>query len=372
MKKFFALFLIMTLLLEGCWDQKVYEKTGFILQVGIEASSKDNNLLISYSDPVVEPDSKEQVEVIYSDEENLLREFREDSRKISAKLLEGGKIQQVLISSSLAEKGINNLLEVFEREPTIPVIARLVITDGSPKELIEKAQTFGDKPRPAFYVHQLIDNNIAESYVPQMEISQFTTQYYSPGLDPIVPLVKLEFHKGKGIEVEGAALFSSDKMVGKINTWETVLLISMMGKLKSSVYINKSIADPGYNNGKRGCAFNISKAKRKLKVQVVNNAPVVNISLKFNGVMKELYWNGIKDLSSQKSIENLLANEIKKNCEHIIEYTKSVRCDCLGIGDYVRAKYNPYWQKIEWNDVYPFVKFNIDVNVNITNYGVIH
>lgn len=372
MRKLCAILLIMTLFMEGCWDQKIYEKTGFILLVGIEASSNPDNLFITYSSPVVEAKAEEDVEIVYSKEENLLREFREDSRKISSKLLEGGKIQQILISDSLAAKGIGNLLEIFEREPTNPSIAYIIISEGSPNEMMLKSKTFGDKPRSGFYTHQLIQNNIQQSFAPETQVFQFTSQYLSPGLDPIAPLVKLQFDKGKGIEVTGSALFSDDRMVGKINTWQTSLLLTMMGKLRSSVFVDKSLYDPGYKNGKRGCAFTIDKAKRKLKVHMIENKPAADIFLKLSGSIGELYWNGVSDIRNQESLEKLLAEDIKQNCQQVIKYTQEVGCDSLGIGDYVRAKYNSYWESVDWDKIYPFVKFNINVSVNITNHGVIH
>ncbi len=372
MKALLCLILSMCLLLEGCWDQKVYEKTGFILQVGIEGSTNENKLTITYSSPVVEPKAKEEVEVISSDDENLLREFREDSRKISSKLLEGGKIQQILISDSLATKGISSLLEVFEREPTNPSISYVVIVEGSPKEMIEKAQNFGDKPRPAYYLNQLIQNNIQLSYVPEMPIYRFTSIYFSPGIDPIAPFVSLQTNKGKGIEVTGSALFSGDKYVGKIDTQQTMLLLSMMGKLKSSVYIDKSFTYEDCPNGKRGLAYNVSKVKRKLDIELIQDTPTVNIKLNYTGSLGEFHWNAIPDEKSQIVIEEALKKDIENNCKLLLKKLQSTNCDALGVGDYVRAKYNNYWKSIDWYTTYPTVKFNVNVKVTIGNHGVIN
>lgn len=369
-KRLITIILIFTTFLEGCWDQTIYERTGFILQVGIEPSN--NNLLITYTDPVVEPKSKEKVEVIYGSKENLLREFREDARKISSKMLEAGKVQQVLISDSIAAKGINNLLEIFERDPTTSIIAYVVVVEGSPRNLMEKAQSFGDKPRPAFYIHQLIEDNVEQSYVPDTQIHRFTTTFFSPGIDPITPIIKLQYDKGKGIEVTGSALFSEDKMVGKIDTNQTLLLLSMMGKAKKSVYVSKHFENPGYNNGKRGCAIGIRKVKRKVNVYLENNIPIADIALNFDGSLNEMHWNSIPDLEAQKNIEKTLETEIKKSCEQVLTYTQKVHSDPLGIGDIIRAKYNSYFENVNWKNVYPSVKFNVNVKLNISGHGVIN
>ncbi|WP_027626108.1 Ger(x)C family spore germination protein [Clostridium lundense] len=374
MKKLIVVLIVLSVFLQGCWDQKIYENTGFVLQVGLEPSSNDqDNLLITYSIPVVEPNAKEQIEVIYNSNEKILREFREDARRISPKLLEGGKVQQILISESLAAKGgISNLLEVFERDPSNPSVAYVAIVDGSPKNLIKTAQTFGDKPRPAFYVNQLIEHNIKLSYVPDTQVHLFTTDFFSPGIDPIAPILKIQFDKGKGVETIGTALFSGDKFVGKIDTKDTLLLLSMMGKAKKSTYINSSLENLGNNNVKKGCAFNISKVKRKIGTYVIANTPAVDINLDFKGSLSELYWDAIPDKAAQKNIEKILANEIEKSCKKVLKYTQEVGSDPLGIGDIVRAKHNSYWKSVDWNKVYPHVNFNINVNVHILHHGNIN
>jgi spore germination protein len=160
----FLLIIIMTINLSGCWDQKIYEKSGFVLQVGFEPTNA-KDMLISFTLPVVDTTAKERTELIYSNAD-MLREFREKARKTSAKVVEGGKIQQFLIEDTLASKGINNLLEVIERDSTDPPTAFVLITEGSPKEMFEELQGFEDKPAPAFYIHDLIRSNIKSAYIP--------------------------------------------------------------------------------------------------------------------------------------------------------------------------------------------------------------
>jgi spore germination protein len=354
----------------GCWDQKIYENSGFVLQVSFE-TSKQGKLLMSFITPVVDPNAKDFTEFFY-DKANLVREFREKARRVSDKLLEGGKIQQVLISDSLAQKGINNLLEVVEREPTDPPIASVVIVEGSPIKLMEAAKQFTDKPpRPAFYVLKLIRNNIESGYIPETRIYQFSTAYFAPGIDPIAPMIKLRTYDGKGIEVTGSALFKGDKMAGKIDTQKTSLLLAMMGKLKKTTYISNKIPETPSENGKEGCAVGITKVKRKLSVKMLDHLPVANISLVFNGVISEVNWNILQDESTQKSIEDKLSSEIKENCEEILKYTQQVGSDPLGIGDIVRAKYNNDWENADWDTAYSDVIFHVTVKVNISNHGAI-
>lgn len=354
----------------GCWDQKIYEDIGFILQVGFETNG-EGKIRMSYLLPVVEPNAQDISEIIYSDD-NLLREFREESRKLSNQLIEGGKIQQLVISDDLAYKGINNLLEVIEREATNPPSCFIVIAEGSVIQMAEAARQFTDKPRrPAIYIKQLIENNAALSYIPESRIFEFTTRYFSPGIDPVAPIIKLRLNGGKGIEVRGTALFAGDKMVGKIDTEKTPLLLAMMGKMKHTQFTARSVSEDYSENEKKYAAIALNNVKRKLSVKIINNKPVVDINLNFNGSLSEYQWNKKYNEQLQKSIQNKIAAEIEQNCYYILNYTKEVGSDPIGIGDIVRAKYNSYWQQVKWENAYKATVFNVKVKLNITNHGVI-
>ena len=368
--KFFIIIILIPLLLTGCWDHKAYERIGFILQVGIE-SSEDKKLLVSYTSPVTDPKKSEQVELV-SSKVGLLREFRENSKRLSAKSLEAGKVQQVVISSSLAEKGIRNLLELFERDPTNPAIAYVIISEGSPRTLFDFSQKLGDKPRPSFYLNQLIENNLKFSVCPNTTIFNFSVDDFAPGIDPIVTMVKIENEEGKGIKIDGTALFSGDKMVGKINPKETSLILAMKGKMKVAEYIFTSIGAPkNDDSGKTGAAVLLYKPKRKIDIKIKNHIPVVKISLKFKGDYDEHEWDHMDKKDVQEKYEKLMAEELKNECMKVLKYTQEVGSDPIGIGDMVRAKEYSFWKQYKWEEVYKGITFELDVSVDIVRYGVI-
>lgn len=368
--KGYIIIILIALFFTGCWDQKIYERIGFILQVGIE-SSEDKKLLVSYTSPVTDPRKSEQVELISSNV-GLIREFRENAKGISAKSLEGGKTQQVVISSSLAEKGIENLLEIFERDPANPAIAYVIICEGSPRKLFDVSQKLGDKPRPGFYLSQLIENNSGTSNCPNTSVFDFSVENLAPGIDPLTPIVKIEGEQGKGIRVGGAALFSGDKMVGKINPKETSLVLAMKGKMKRTEYIFKSIGPPENDNtGKSGAAVVLSKPKRKIDIKIENDLPVAKISLKFKGDYDEHEWNHIDKKDIQEKYEKLMGEELKNECMKVLKYTQEVGSDPIGIGDMVRAKNYSFWKQHKWEEVYKGITFEVEASVDIDRYGII-
>lgn len=368
MKKLIILLLmIISITLTGCWDQKIFEDIGFVLQIGVE-SSKDNKLLVSLVYPVINIENKNQANMDVNKVTDL-REAREKSRMTSSQTLEAGKVQQILLSKEIAKKGVHNLFEITERDPTNPALAFVVVVDGSPKELIKKLMTFKDKPRPSFYINKLLEGNVKDSYIPETRVYNFDIAYFAQGLDPITPLIKLETDK---VKVIGSALFSEDRMVGSIDTRQTSLLLAMMNKIKKTEYISSTTDFMEENEKvKRGIALLLRDSKRKIDIKIKDNKPVINISLRFNGVLDEFKWDRTNIPEQQNKLENILCKEIENECIKIIKYMQNVGSDPIGFGDIIRAKYNSYWNSIDWKKAYKDAEINVDVKLNVVSHGVI-
>ncbi|SNT22416.1 spore germination protein [Anaerovirgula multivorans] len=364
MKKIW-IFILVPIILTGCWDQRIYEKVGFILNMGIEKTD-DDMMLISFTNPVVGIQQQGEVEMITTIA-NSLREAREDGRLVSPKNLEGGKIQHILVSYDMAEGGIFNLLELFQRDPINPALALIVVVDGSPKELIEKSLTFGDKPRSAYYISQLLENNIRNGYIPDTRIYNFDIAYFAPGLDPITPMIKLE---PNGIKITGTALFSEDKKVGRIDTKMTSLLLAAMGRLGSATYLTSNYFDEDQGM-KFQTAVLLRHVKRKFDIEVREGKLAVNMKLSFDVTLDEYKWDRTDEAINQKTLEETIAKAMKADYVQLFNHMQDIGSDPVGIGDMVRAKHNDYWRSIEWKEAYKHAEINIDVKVDIKQHGVI-
>lgn len=365
--KAIALFIACTFILTGCWDQKVFEKLGLILSNGIEKSS-DGKLLVTYVYPVIGGKEKDAVDAAFT-EASLLRSGREHIRNEAPKLIESGKIQQVLISEELAKNGIHDILEIYQRDVAIPAISTVVVVEGSPKELLEKGMNFKNKPRISYYILQMLENNYMISNIPDTKVFDFDIDYYAPGIDPVVPKIKLEKEL---IRITGCALFSNDKMVGKLNNLDTIMLMGMKGKIKNTFLAIESKQYTSLNPNKYGIAMVLSTKKRKINIDFNEEGiPVINIYLKYECVLNEYKWNETNNKTEQKKIEKELSKQLTSMCNKTIKKMQAVNSDPIGLGNIIRAKYYKYWQSIDWKEVYPKAKINTNVNVEITKTGII-
>ena len=360
--------LIFTLLQSGCWDQKIFEKIGFILQTGVELS-ENNKIVYTINMPEVDPYAKEKVEVL-STTTNLIKEAKDKLILSSGKNLEGGKNQELYFSKEIARNGLDEYLEYFLRSPESSLIASLVVVEGSPKELIEYSKDFRDKQRPSFYVNDLLDEAIKNSFTVESKIYQYSILSHSRTIDPTATYIGYDKN---GITVLGAALFNGDKMVGTINTKQAAMLNSLVGKKNTIHYsYNGTYAQRAQNNKKNGASIDMKLKKRKVKVKTTADKVTIDIDLKFKGAVIE-YLSGL-DLSNPKDkklFEADVSNYITSDCADLVAYLKDIGADPVGFGEMMRAKHNKYWKTKNWKDEYKRAEINVNAKLDIEFFGAI-
>lgn len=367
LRKSLTIIMICILTLTGCWDQKIFEQVGLILTVGIEKTD-NNKILLSYTYPVIGGSIDDAVG-LDSVATNIIRGGRELIRYRAPRNMEGGKVQQVLISDELAKLGIHDLLEIFQRDVTLPAISYIVIVEGSPKELIVEGSKLKDKPRISFYTYQLLENNVKLSNIPNTKVFDFDINFFAPGLDPVTPMIKF---KKDYIEITGSALFSEDKMVGKLNQKQTIVLLGIMGQTKNTDFVYEDPSLKTENKVKYGLAITLRKPKRKISFDFDEEGkPIIDISLKYECVLDEYKWNKTDEAEEQKKLEEELSKHIESLCNETVKVLQEVNSDPIGFGNMVRAKYYDYWKSIEWKEMYPEAKIKVDVKVEIVKEGII-
>lgn len=326
-------------------------------------------MLYSITTPVTTEDAKEKVEILDVTGKDLMRESKEVLRSVSGRKLMAGKSQHVYFSKEIAQKGINEFLGIFIRDPDNPMQANLVVVDGSPMEMLKMGLNLEDKPRPAFYVSSLLKDARDTAIAVETRLYDFSILQYSKTIDPVLPFVRYGENE---IEIAGSALFDTDKMVGVINRKQTILLNLLTGEKNNGRYNLKAV--PGDNGGNilHGASVMIVESKSKKEIELKEGMePKAKITLKLKMRLEEYTGGGRMDEEkAKKSLEEQLAMEMKSDCEELFKYMQSVGADPIGFGEMVRSKYNEQWKSMDWKEKYREMETDIKVEVMIRSYGV--
>lgn len=357
-----------TVFLCGCWDQKIFEKTGFVLQIGLELN-EDKDLLYSLTMPVVEEEIEQKIEIL-STTTPLLREARDKIRNSSGKKIEGGKTQQIHFSRELAERGIGDLLDVFIRSPENPLLANITVVDGSPLEMFEMGLEYKDKTRVAFYVSDLINDARERTAAPEVRVYDFAIMQHCKTIDPIAIYMRYD---EKEIEILGTALFKADKMVGNLDIVKSGILNALMGKKINFGYYYREDNQNKQDEIKSGIALLFKLVKRKVEIDTTGDKSKISISLDYISTLDEYDdKHHLDDSKNKKEVEEKVSKSMKNDCEETLSYLQDIGADPIGFAEMLRSKENAYFKTIDWEKKYPEIEFDVDVKVTIETQGAIN
>ncbi len=168
-----------------------------------------------------------------------------------------------------------------------------------------------------------------------------------------------------GIENIGLAVFKSDKLVSKLNTTETLCNLIVTNKLKNC---RLSIPDPE-DETKAIDLYLTLESSPKIKVDILNGTPYVNIKLKMNSRISSI--NQIsKHVTDERidKIEESLSHYLKSNMlNYLYKTSKEFHSDISGIGKFAIANFktSSEFEEYNWLDNYENAFFQVDASVKL-------
>ncbi len=342
--------------LVGCLDKKILDDVQLATLVGYDLIEDDLIQATAVAPQYKRDNSVENL--AFTASSTLSKEIRDKLDRQSSRPFVSGKIVVSLYSIELAKKGIAELIDTFERDPSVGSRLYLVIAEGDMnKEL--KVQ-FGDIDNGMFLT-KMIEHNIQNGMIPKTNLHQFTKSLYDEGSDPFLPYLKLQ---GKKTNIEGIALFDDDKYVG---------LLSAEDSFVFKILVEKSSTDSTFavkmgEGDEEATVYNMS-SDRKFEVRDPMTSPHIKIKIDTKSTIRE--YSG-KDITKDiiRDIEKKLEEDVKTKAQEMIERFKEQGIDPIGFGNQVKTRTRS-WDKKKWDDLYPNSTFEVDVDVKIIETGVI-
>jgi spore germination protein len=367
MSKRYYWLVVLVLLLSGyhCREKRYLPEIGVVRQLGIEIG-RDQQLLFTQIFPNVGK-GRYREQIIVS-EAKLFNDARDKAGHIASLHLRLGKLQQFLLSEQLAGKGITNLLNSFYRDYEPPPQALLVIVNGSPQELLSKAVGFAERSPVFSYVQALIKENYGAD-LSKLSILEFSVLKFAPGIDPLAPVIKLA---ADGIRFDGLALFAGDRVVGRFNNTESILVLLMMEQLTEGHYVfQKSNAIDPLHPSQKAVVTNFMKVRRRIRITISQNRPLITLSLRVQGNIEEYIWDALDKPVNEKALEKKLSQTLEHDCLKILRHAQSIGSDPLGFGDLFRMSCYQCWKKYDWKTLYSKAQFKVKIDFKIDHYGII-
>ncbi|NQX58509.1 Ger(x)C family spore germination protein [Paenibacillus qinlingensis] len=270
-----------------------------------------------------------------------------------------GQLRTMMISDTMARRGISNLATTIIRDPLMSNNAILVLTNEHASDVLSETLK-----HPPSYLSNLIKQNMESGNTPVTNGHLFLDQYFGEGQDVYLPIL---FMNPQGIlQMDGVGVFHHDKLKLTLSSKEG-LLIKLLKDDRTNVMTST------YNfidDQNKRTSFKIMNAKRKVSVQ--NNTAKIslqlNIELRDYPAASNAFENKKDMLELKKQFENHLTNDIKITLENF----QKNRVDPIGFG-HLTEIHQRNWNEEDFNDhIYSAMKFDVQTEINILFLGVGH
>lgn len=360
-KIFLIIILTITMMLTGCWDSKELDELmiPFLGSIDLvepyEKEYPDDRYLVGVSYPTfyeeIQKNNNYAAAAGY-----LIGETRSRRNAHIGEQLVTGQTKVLLIGNKLAEQGsIDELLDILTRDPSTKASLYLAIVDGRAIDIL-KARV-NHYPDPDEYIRKLLKHVNKTNFYPYISLFHYNREVFSNNISPLIPYI---IYKNGDIVLAGSCFVNNGKKVAHLGREETetaVLLrgIKCRGTLSFPVKKDDKIID--------GLSLACSNS-RKVKVKNEGDHYSIDITIKLKGGIversKQVAFEDSKEVITlgEKSLEDI----IQKKAEALIKKTQNeIKCDTLGVANYLRAITR--W-KLDKADIDEIIQ-NADIKVNV-------
>jgi len=276
----------------------------------------------------------------------------------------------IVMQESYARRGIADMIDFFTRNHELRMNTWVTVTPDSPDEVISTIT--GLEVVPGEAVDRLFRNVQIVGLAPASNMMNLEEAYLSHSVQPVIAQVRLisrgipnknpeEHGSIKQVDLEGAAAFIDDKMVGWLSAKETKGLMFFLQKLKSGIEVI-----PCPNNQDKIVTMEFKDVAFKVKPSYSDKLPIFHIRLIIKAdVVENNCGAPVTDIreETEDALEAKLSSEIQSVLTRAQQHYHS---DFLKLGDVFRNKFPMEWKILGSDWGAQFSKSQITVEIKTT------
>jgi spore germination protein len=336
--------------------------------VGYDLSEdKEKPFTVTVNFPSVTKQGEFQNKILSTDAKSS-KDSRIRFNHMSNLKLVSGQISLALFGEDMAQVGVKDILDTFMRDPSLGPRVFFAVSEGNAKDLLLFQPKEGTNS--SLYLRTFVEKLNAQNERVNYNSYQFIRDFYDDGIDPILPYFKIHNHN---ISIDGYAIFKDDKYIHHLPSHESAILFALRDDTKKgTLSIEMPKSDDKQGSFQDQLMFNYRKTKQKMDVHNKRNGPIsVDIQIEMEGSVLE--YSGEKNLNKakvQKELEKEINEKLIKQSQNLINLTKELKVDPIGIGSHIRNSMSyEKWKKLSWEEVYPNVDVNVSIEMNFMDIG---
>lgn len=352
--------------LTGCWNYKEIEQLAIIAGAALD-KNEDGSIHLTVEVVDIEADGAITYKPVYieSDGETFFAAVRR-AVSMEGKKLYWSHAKVVIVSEDVAKGDINKYLDFLFRDAEAREdIWLLVSREKTAGEVLKSKGQL--KPIVSYQIDDTMRSQKTISRFPFIELFEFFDRMFYKQVAPVLPTVHLIDQNGeKTPDVEGAAIFKNNKLVGFLEVENTKCMLWLRDEVKGGIIALKDVAGT-----KDDVSLEIYKSQSKITPVLEDGKIKMKVDIKLDVSLGELRGtvNFIQGAGKER-----LHDAAKKQIEDKIEATfymvrDKYGTDIFGFGRRIEMKMPQVWDQIknDWDDW--FKRLELDVNVDLRIRG---
>jgi len=385
-RRLLTAFLLLSLLLTGCWNRRDPELMGFVIATGFDLDPETGlyRIIVQVANPLIiggqeqgsgGGEDKKPFWVVEAGGHSPFEARQNLALKTSRELF-WAHSSILLLGENLAREGIAPILNFVELERQLRLSARPVVVDGDLRSLLEAE--FPLEKTSGQGLRRQIETTMSErTFFAARDVRELIATMSRPGIEVMISRVEERASEGGGgdpgashpAKLSGSAVFVGDRMVGWIGPREAAGWNWIWGEARRASLVVMSPIDG------RPLVVEIFRSRSTMRPRVEGDEVTIDIEIEALGRIQDQPTPEelVNDRENLLSLERRAATVIRNDIEMAVRRAQELESDFLGFGNLIFRKLPREWERLEsrWQEIFPRIKLNLAVKVRIRRSGLV-
>ncbi|TAH63344.1 MAG: Ger(x)C family spore germination protein [Gottschalkiaceae bacterium] len=380
---FLLLIIILNMSLSGCQSSNEINRLAIITAIGIDKADSQYRITAQIIIPSEisqkYSQGKSPVVVRTVTAPTIFEGIRTMSREATRKLYLS-HVQVLVLGEEIARSGIKNIIDFISRDHELRTDFYILVAKNSTAYNILDTLTPIENI-PANFIHDSIEvSKKVWGHTKEVQLDELIRILSFKGQSLVLAgIVEIgEDEKGKDVRtldkvsppdllrLQYLAAFKKDKLVGWLENDECKGYSYITSNIESTIETLEEFE-------KGNIALEIKEAKSKIKVELYEGMPIINVDIKAKASIGEIQID--MDLTKEDNInkiEKMAEDNIQRECRAVIKKAQEeLNTDIFGFGEAIYRKHPKIWNDIkeDWSNRFKNITVNITVDVEIKQTG---
>ncbi|MBB3128464.1 spore germination protein KC [Paenibacillus rhizosphaerae] len=376
--------LFLSLMLQGCGDYREISDLAIVDMVGVDMDA-DGNYLAYFQ--VANPNGIASTKgggsrspiFTYEFKGKSWAEFTSKATQTVPRELFLSHFQAYIVSKRLAAKGLGDLLNFLESDPSRRMATAVFITKDSVRDIMNTYVPLETNIGKNLRNIQQLQVDFTGKEVGESKINTLLENFESSRLTfvsnimlssekPITTTKRYESIDGNrgNFTYTGVSIIKKGQFLGELKAKQVAPLYFMLGKSKT-LYQHIQLSSDEFADLQM-----LSKPKMKRRFILIDGEPTLQLTIKPKIKLLNIHQNKRLDSQTLRRLEKMFDEEMTDQVTEVLNLAKKEKWDLLGIEERISHTTGRGWTELKKNpDSWMRTKVTLDIKSSIVKTGVL-